>query len=249
MAPMYRLPTTVPVVMQPVMPLVPKMVNGVPDATMSLGASLRDRAFRCNFRSLRSLQFPLQSLAPPFASLTARSACHGGSLRSPPLPDRHAPAEVRRRRPGDRRVLLATGATRRARRRARLGRPGRLRRLRATPRLRVAALRASPVLASPSTGSRTTRRIAAPARARAPAERTRTSLRTAPGSRVRTSADSSASAFGSVLRTTACGSARTARHSFAVAAPLRRLRRRRFPLRSSPDSWLSRRPSAVGSHT
>ena len=36
----------------------------------------------------------------------------------------------------------------------------------------------------------------------------------------------------SVLRTTACGSVRSDRHSIAAAAPLRRLRRLRFPLRS-----------------
>ena len=56
--------------------------------------------------------------------------------------------------------------------------------------------------------------------------------RAPPCSRARTSADTSARASGSVLRTTACGSRRTDRHSIAVAAPLRRLRRRRFPLRS-----------------
>ena len=42
------------------------------------------------------------------------------------------------------------------------------------------------------------------------------------------------------------GAVHTARHSIAVAAPLRRLRRRRFPLRSSPDFRLSLRPAAVG---
>ena len=56
-----------------VMPMVPKMVNGVPDATMSLGASLRDRAtlpsplrglgpsggYPSRLRSLRSLRAPL----------------------------------------------------------------------------------------------------------------------------------------------------------------------------------------------
>ena len=74
------------------------------------------------------------------------------------------------------------------------------------------ALRASPVPASPSTG-----------------------LRIASGTGARTGADSRADASvvasGSVLRTTACGSCRTDRHSIAVAAPLRRLRRRRFPER------------------
>ncbi len=123
--------------------------------------------------------------------------------------------------------------TRRARPGARLARPGRLRRPRASRRLVTAALRAPTVSASPSTGSRTarctTKRIGVSAGARAPAERDRTSLRTAPGTAVRTSADSTASAFDSVLRTTARGSGRIARHSSAVAAPLRRVPRRRFP--------------------
>ena len=98
------------------------------------------------------------------------------------------------------------GASRRARRRPRLARPGRLRRLRALPPARPGALRASPVPASPRTGLRTTRCTAAP-----------------------TSAVTAAFAFGSVLRTTACVSLRTAGRSPAAAAPLRRLRRLRFP--------------------
>ena len=96
---------------------------------------------------------------------------------------------------------------RRARHCPRLARPGRLRRQWASPRLVTAALRASPVSASPDTG-----------------------LRTAPCTTVRTGADSTASVSGSVLRTTACGSGRFARHSVAVSAPLRRVPRRRFPL-------------------
>ena len=56
-------------------------------------------------------------------------------------------------------------------------------------------------------------------------------------------------ASGSVLCTTACGSRRTDRHSFAVPAPLRRVPRRRLPLRSPSDSWLFLRPAACGSHT
>ena len=142
---------------------------------------------------------------------------------------------------------------RRARHCPRLARPRRLRRQRASPRLVAAALRASPVSASPSTGSRsarcTIRRTGAVARALAPAERARTSLRTAPGSRVHMTADSTASASGSVLRTTARGSGRIARHSVAVAAPLRRVPRRRFPHRSSSDSQLSGRHSAFRLHT
>ena len=47
----------------------------------------------------------------------------------------------------------------------------------------------------------------------------RTGLCTAPRIRARRSADATADAFGSVLRTTARGSLRIARHSIAVAAP------------------------------
>ena len=42
---------------------------------------------------------------------------------------------------------------------------------------------------------------------------------------------------------------RSAAHSSAVAAPIRRVPRRRFPHRSSPDFRLFLRPAAVGSHT
>jgi len=53
MASLHPLPTTtLPVVMQP---MVPKMVNGVPNASVSLGASLRDRA---------TLPSPLRGLGP-----------------------------------------------------------------------------------------------------------------------------------------------------------------------------------------
>ena len=72
---------------------------------MSLGASLRDRAFRCNLRFA-----PISAAIPRASVRFAHCALRlpGGSLRSPPLPGRHATAEVRQRRPGDRRVLLAT---------------------------------------------------------------------------------------------------------------------------------------------
>ena len=78
MAPMYPLPTTMlPLVMQPLPPMVPKMMDGVPNATMSLGASLRDRAslpsplrglgpsggYPSRLRSLRSLRAPLAAAA------------------------------------------------------------------------------------------------------------------------------------------------------------------------------------------
>ena len=78
----------------------------------------------------------------------------------------------------------------------------------ASPRLVAAALRAPPAPASPSTGSRT-----------------------APCSRVRTGAGTTAIASGSELRTTACGTGRTARRSRAAAAPMSRCRRRQFPER------------------
>ena len=102
-----------------------------------------------------------------------------------------------------------------------------------------------PVPASPRTGSRTTRRSTRRTRAGAPAEHARTSLRTAPCTGVRMTADTAASAFGSVLRTSARGSGRTVRHSFAVAAPLRRLRRRRFPERGCSRIGRSGPPGAA----
>ena len=93
---------------------------------------------------------------------------------------------------------------------------------RASPRLVAAALRASPVPASPDTG-----------------------LRTAPCTTVRTGADSTGFASGSVLRTTARGSGRIARHSSAVAAPLRRVPRRRFPHHECRLSVLFSTPEAA----
>ncbi len=88
----------------------------------------------------------------------------------------------------------------------RLARPGRLRRLRASPRLIAAALRASPVTASPFTV-----------------------LRTAPCSSVRASAVAPAGPLGTVLRTRALARVGEAVRSSAAAAPLRRVPRRRFP--------------------
>ena len=164
------------------------------------------RAFRSNLRCAPiSAAIPIASIR--FAHSALRLA--GGSLRSPPSagpirswPRSTAPAASPPCPPRH-------GAARRAHRGTRFARPGRLRRLRASPRLDAVALRASPVQASPRTG-----------------------LRTAPCSRARTSADTSARASGSALRATAFGAGRSARHSSAVAAPLRRLRRRRFPHRS-----------------
>ena len=129
--------------------------------------------------------------------------------------------------------------------------PCRLRALRAlrTPfARRLAALTAAPVSCSRSAHRSPRLALLPPVLPPVPAS-PRTGLRTTPGTGARTSADTSASAFGSVLRTTACGSARNAPHSIAVAAPLRRLRRSRFPLRSPSDSRLFLRPAACGSHT
>ena len=184
--------------------IVPMMETGAGCHAIRLGDPLRGRAFRCNLR------FAPISTAIPVASarkLAARSACRRADTpcRSPGHGARQPPRPAR------------ADAARRARRGLRLARPGRLRRLRASPRLSAAALRASPVPASPRTGLRT-----------APGTRARTSADT----RADTRADASVVAFGSVLRTAACGSVRTDRHSFAVAAPLRRVPRHRFPLRS-----------------
>ena len=164
------------------------------------------RAFRSNLRCAPiSAAIPIASA--PFGRCALRLP--DGSLRSPPSA-------------GPTRLLscstaLATsppcpprhGAARRARRGTRFARPGRLRRLRASPRLDAVALRASPVPASPCTR-----------------------LRTAPCRRARTSADTSAQAFGSALRATALGRVGLPDRSSATAAPTSRLRRRRFPHRS-----------------
>ena len=189
-----------------VIPLVPKMLTGVPDGKVNLGASLRDRAtlpsplrslgpsggYPSRLHSLRSLRAPLARRLAPLPAVAGPPPSSSSSTASVARPP-YAPRD---------------GVARRARRSARLARPGRLR---ASPRTVAAALRASPVPASP-----------------------RTALRTTPCSRVRTSVDNSARASGSVLRTTACGSGRTAARSRAAAAPLRRVPRRRFPLPIMP---------------
>ena len=75
-------------------------------------------------------------------------------------------------------------------------------------------------------------------------------LRSASRTSLRTGAGAAASAFGSVLRTTACGSGRTARRSRAAAAPPRGLRPHRFPPRSCSAPCRSRPPGGgLGSHT
>ena len=181
--------------------------------------------FRCNLR------FAPISAAIPVASARSRS------LRAPLAEDPDTPCRPSGHRAEHPLRSPRAGASRSARRGPRLARAGRLRRLRASPRLGAVAPRASPVPASPRTGLRTTCRTARCACAGAPAERARTSLRT--------SADTPTGASGSVLRTTACGSVRTDRHSIAVAAPLRRLRRRRFPLRSCRSIGRPDRPGRL----
>ena len=70
-------------------------------------------------------------------------------------------------------------------------------------------------------------------------------VRAPPCTGVRTSADTSARASGSALRATAFGAGRSARHSSAVAAPLRRVPRRRFPHRSGRSICRSLPPGAA----
>ena len=55
-----------------------------------------------------ALRFPLRSLSPPFASLTARSACPAARCAPRRVPPRHGRGYVRRHRQRHRRVLLAT---------------------------------------------------------------------------------------------------------------------------------------------
>ena len=72
--------------------------------TMNLGASLRDRAFRCNLRFA-----PISAAIPRASAPCGRCALRlpGGSLRSPPLPVRRRGGKARPHRPPDRRSLLA----------------------------------------------------------------------------------------------------------------------------------------------
>ena len=102
---------------------------------------------------------------PPLASSLRAPLAAGGSLRSPPLPGRHARRALRPHRPPDRRVLLAPALRAAlvavlavARPSLAAPAPGI-----ASARPGPAALRASPVSASPSTGSALRRaRAAAP---------------------------------------------------------------------------------------
>ena len=77
----------------------------------------------------------------------------------------------------------------------------------------------------------------------------RTSLRTAPCSRVRTGADSAAGAAVAVPRTTPCSIRRTSRRSSAAAAPMSRRRRRRFPELRCCSIGCPDRRGGLGSHT
>ncbi len=120
------LPAVLPVL---VIPPVPKMLTGVPDGKVNLGASLRDRAtlpsplrslgpaggYPSRLHSLRSLRAPL---ARRLAALTA--------VAGPPPSSSSSTASVARPPYAPR-----DGAARRARRSARLARSGRLR---ASPR-------------------------------------------------------------------------------------------------------------------
>ncbi len=220
---------------------VPKMDTSAVSHTTNLGASLRDRA---------TLSSPLRGLDPSGGYPSRLRSLR--SLRAP-LARRLADALRRvldRRRRAAFDYLVGTTAASSSRRRFAQ------RSSQTSPRSPSPAAPAAGIAsglgprapvrrrvpAPPRTGSRTTRRSARRTRAGAPAERARTSLRTAPCSSARTSAGTTATASGSVLRTTACGSRRTDRHSIAVAAPLRRLRRRRFPRRSCRTLAVPDRP-------
>ena len=87
------LPAVLPVL---IIPLVPKMLTGVPDGTVNLGASLRDRAtlpsplrglgpsggYPSRLRSLRSLRAPLarRLAALPAVAGTTRTVLHSTAL-------------------------------------------------------------------------------------------------------------------------------------------------------------------------
>ena len=233
----------VPVPMMPVsgmvmvmqIPMVPMMETGSPMQTMKLGASLRDRAtlpsplrglgpsggYPSRLRSLRSLRAPLARRLAALTAVAGPAPWRHGSTASPAGPPQSPRA----------------GAARRARRGLRLARPRRLRRPRGSPRLRPGhhpVPRRCRLRLAPAPALRRAR-IAVPLSPLVRAllrSASRTSLRTAPRSHARTGAGTAASAFGSVLRTAACGSGRTARRSRAAAAPLCGLRPRRFPPRS-----------------
>ena len=186
--------------------MVPRMDTLALVPTVCLGASLRDRA---------TLSSPLRGLAPSggypsrlrsLRSLRAPLAWRLAALAAATA--RHGRGQVRRHRPPDRRVLLA-------------------------PALRAALVAVLAVFALAGCAGCGHRPGFVPVRSvsrrcrlrRAPA------LGTAPCSGARTGADSAAIASGSVLRTTACGSGRTARRSSAAAASTGEDRRRRFPYR------------------
>ena len=149
----------VPVTM---MMLMPKMDSSAENQTMRLGASLRDRA---------TLSSPLRGLAPSggypsrLRSLRSLRAWPAARCAHRRVPGRHGRGHVRRHRSTAPPRPPRDGAVRRARRSPRLARPagcaGRGHRL----GLGRAALRASPVPASPRTGLRT-RRALVPAQVR-----------------------------------------------------------------------------------
>ena len=124
----------------------------------SLGASLRDRALRCN---LPSVDFRCNP-----SRLRALRALRADACPAARFAHRRVPADTTVQPP----IALAVpppwspraGAVRRARRGPRLARPGRLRRPRASPRLVAVAPPASPVPASPRTELRTAPGTCAP---------------------------------------------------------------------------------------
>ncbi len=120
LATMFALPSMVTTTILPavlpvlVMPLVPKMVRGVPNGQVSLGASLRDRAtlpsplrglgpsggYPSRLRSLRSLRAPLARRLAALAAVAGptRPVLHSTApSTAPPCPPRDGAARRARR--------------------------------------------------------------------------------------------------------------------------------------------------------
>ena len=234
------MPATVTVLMTTMMlMLMTTMDAGAVHGAMILGDPLRGRAFRCNLPSvdfrcnpcrLRSLRSLRALLGRRLAALTA--VCRADTVAATFDDIVHCTAASSSRR------RCAPRSSQSSPRSPFAGCGHRLGSLPSHPVRRRCRLRRPP----------------ARALRRARVSRTvRGTPCTASCTRARTSADPRAGAAartsGTVPCTTAPGSVRTARRSSAAAAPFRRLRRRRFPLRSPSDSWLFLRPAAVGSHT
>ena len=181
--------------------MVPMMETGALDRATDLGDPLRGRAFRCNLRFAPiSAAIPVASIR--FAHSELRLA--GGSLRSPPLPDRHVRGKVPPHRPLHRRCLLASAL-----------------------RAALVSVLASLALAGcAGCGHRLGSSWPRPVRRRR-------RLRRAPESALRRARPAAplSPLVRALPHFAPHGVGRTARRSLAAAAPMSRRRRRRFPER------------------